>query len=120
LVLAAVACRGLIEKDAAKPGAEKLRKRVVGWLDNIGVYAEMESDEISLLGTPLGELERKATLNATWRSEGMVVLAWALGCAELPPISEECEPSNVANGMGFLDERQHTPPQIRICETVTR
>src|ERR1044071_7544516 len=108
LVLAAVACRGLIEKDAAKPGAEELRKRVVGWLKDIGVYREMEPAEISLLDTPLGELERKATLNATWRSEGMVVLAWAVGRTELPPVSVECEPSDVANGMGFLDERQQT------------
>lgn len=116
LVLAAVACRGLIEKDAGKPGAEELRKRVVGWINDVGVSAEIEPEEIAVLGTPLGELDRKATLNATWRSEGMVVLAWALACTELPPVSVECEPSDVACGMGFLDERQQTAlhdPRLR-------
>ena len=51
----------------------------------------------------------------------MVVLSWALGCTELPPVSLECEPSDVANGMGFLDGRQHTPlqdPHLRNCTEI--
>src|SRR3954447_4166324 len=60
-------------------------------------------------------------INATWRSEAMVVFAWAVGRTQLPPVSVECEPSDVANGMGFLDERQHTPlqdPQLRSCTEI--
>ena len=90
LVLAAVCCRGLIEKDSEKAGAET---------------------------TPLGKLDRKATIDASWRSEGMVVLAWALHNAQLPGVQAQCEPSDVANEMGFLGEREntllHSPPSAR-------
>lgn len=50
------------------------------------------------------------------QSEGMAVLAWALGCAELPAVHVECQPMDITNGMGFLGERSETPlhfPQMR-------
>lgn len=117
VVLSAVSCRALIEKDAHNPGAETLRQKVVRWLDSIGVTEEMEPAEVTLLSTPVGKLDRKTQLNATWQSEGMVVLAWALHCAELPPVHIECEPSDTANAMGFLDDRPNTPlhrPVLRV------
>ncbi len=116
IVLSAVACRALIEKDAEKPGAEQLRKHVVEWLTRIGVADEMEQSETALLSTPLGKLDKKTTVDATWSSEGMVVLAWVLGCASLPAFYKECEPSDVANAMGFLGERGTTVlrrPELR-------
>lgn len=108
IVLSAVACRALIDKDAEKPGAEQLRKDVVGWLARIGVVGELEQSEAALLSTPLGELDKKTAVDATWSAEGMVVLAWVLGCASLPAFYRECEPSDVANAMGFLGERKTT------------
>jgi hypothetical protein len=116
IVLSAVSCRALIEKDARKPGAEELRKSVIEWLDRIGVSGEMEQSEAAILSTPLGKLEKKTTVDATWSSEGMVVLAWVLGCAALPQFYVECEPSDVANAMGFLGERETTVlrrPELR-------
>jgi Domain of unknown function (DUF4272) len=108
IVLSAVACRALIEKDAEKTGAEQLRRDVVEWLNRVGVSDEMEPSEAALLSTPLGKLDKKTTMDATWSSEGMVVLAWVLGCVSLPAFYAECEPSDVANAMGFLGERDTT------------
>ena len=108
LVLSAVSCRALIEEDAGKPGAEQLRKNVIKWLNRIGVSDEMERSEEILISTPLGELDKKTTMDASWSSEGMVVLAWVLGCVSLPAFYSECEPSDVANAMGFLGEREIT------------
>jgi hypothetical protein len=116
LVLAAMSCRGLIEKDAGDPSAEELRKQILPWLDTIGAVAELEPAEAALLSTPLGGLDNKQTINMSWQAEGMVVLAWALSYAELPAVHVECDPSDIANGMGFLDERRETPlhsPQLR-------
>jgi hypothetical protein len=116
MVLAAVSCRALIEKDARKAGAEKLRQDVRRWLETIGAAGELEPAEAELISTPLGSLDKTTTWNAGWQSEGMVVLAWALGCAMLPPVHAECEPNDVANAMGFLDERENTPlhcPRLR-------
>jgi hypothetical protein len=115
-VLSAVSCRALIEEDLDKPGAEELRKDVVEWLTRIGVASEMEQSEAAVLSTPLGSLDKKTTVDATWMSEGMVVLAWALGCVSLPAFYAECEPSEVANAMGFLGEQKTTVlrrPQLR-------
>lgn len=121
LVLAAVSCRGLIEADAEKPGAEELRRSVVAWLDRIGAADELEPAEHTLLFTPLGKLDREARINASWQSEGMVVLAWALHCAQLPRVHSQCEPSDVAHEIGFLDERRSTPlhsPRLRAASEI--
>lgn len=108
IVLSAVSCRALIEKDADKPGAEQLRKNVIEWLNRIGVSHEMERSEAMLLSTPLGKLDKKTTMDATWKSEGMVVLASVLGRVPLPAFYSECQPSDVANAMGFLEDREST------------
>jgi hypothetical protein len=108
LVLAAVSCRGLIEEHARDPGAEELRNDIVHWLRHVGAAAELEAAEADLLAIPVGRLDRKATVNATWRSEGMVVLAWALQRVALPSVHTEPEPSEVANAIGFLHDRQTT------------
>lgn len=108
IVLAAVACRALIESDAKKPGAEQLRLDVSEWLQRIGVANEMEDSESSIVSVPLGKLDRKAGIDASWCSEGMVVLAWALGRVPLPAYYEQCDPSEVANEMGFLCDRDAT------------
>jgi Domain of unknown function (DUF4272) len=116
LVLAAVSCRGLIERDPNPLGAEKLRQEVVGWLDSVGAAEELEPSETLLISTPLGMLDQTTIKNASWRSEGMIVLAWALGYSKLPDIHTECAPSDTASGMGFLDERCNTPlhsPRLR-------
>lgn len=108
IVLSAISCRALIENDANKPGAEKLRKDVAQWLADIGIAGEMEASEASLLSVPLGKLDRHSTIEASWSAEGMVVLAWVLGRASLPVFYAKCEPSEVANAMGFLAEREKT------------
>jgi uncharacterized protein DUF4272 len=108
LVLSAVACRGLIERDASKPGAEQLRKDVRQWLSDIGVAAEMEEREAAMLSTPLGKLDRQAAIDASWSSEGLVVLGWALGRAPLPAFYAECDSPEVANALGFLAEKEDT------------
>src|ERR1017187_3006619 len=109
MVLSAVSCRGAIETDAEKPGAEELRKRILPWIERIGAASELERAETSLIATPLGLLDQKTRFNASWQSEGMVVLAWALQCAELPPVHIQCDPADTANAMGFLDDRENTP-----------
>jgi hypothetical protein len=121
-VLSAVACRALIEKDANRFGAEKLREDVAQWLTDIGIAGEMEAAEASLLSTTLGKLDHRSTIEASWSAEGMVVLAWVLGRTSLPLFYTQCEPSAVANALGFLDERESTVlrnPRLRDSSEVT-
>jgi uncharacterized protein DUF4272 len=121
LVLSAVSCRALIENDAHEPGAEVLRQNVLEWLNDIGVAGELEPVETTLLSTPLGKLDSRVKLDATWQSEGMVVLAWALRFANLPPFNVQCEPTEIANAMGFLSDPGKTPlhnPRLREMEEI--
>ena len=114
--MSAVSCRAAIERDAGNPGAEHLRKRVVEWLGSIGVSNELEPTEAALLSTPLGKLDQKTKVDATWQCEGMAVLAWALGSFPLPMFSKQCEPSEASNALGFLREREATvlsQPRLR-------
>jgi Domain of unknown function (DUF4272) len=118
LVLAAVACRGLIEKEKEEnvEGAEKVRQRLLPWLDRIGVTGELEPTETSALSTAVGHLDRRATIDASWRAEGLAVLAWALHYATLPQVSVLSAPVEIANAIGFLQDRQQTAissPRLR-------
>jgi hypothetical protein len=65
---------------------------------------------------PIGGLDRKATINASWRSEGLVTQAWALLDVSMPRVYEICEPSEIANAIGFLQPREETAlfaPHVR-------
>jgi hypothetical protein len=106
----------LIEQESREPEAEELRRDLIPWLQRVGAFSEVEPDEVTLLSAPLGTLDRKTEVNATWRSEGMVVLAWALQCVELPQVHVECDVNSVADTLGFLGDRYETPlpmPRLR-------
>src|SRR4051794_3367171 len=92
-VLAAVAYRGFIEneKRSDENGAENVRQRIVTWLDDLGVSSELEAAEANLLATPVGGLDERTRIDTCWRSEGLVVLAWALHRATLPAVHSICQ-----------------------------
>jgi hypothetical protein len=100
LVLASVARRGFLERDSE---SEPLRQRVFAWLDALGFVDELEPDEASLLTTPVGHLTPQRSIDAGWRCEGLVVLAWALGSHDLPAHDESVHPKEVADSVGFLN-----------------
>lgn len=113
LVLAAVSCRGFVERD---DDAVPLWSEVRGWFATLGADSELEPAERALLDAPLGALSASQRMNASWRCEGMAVLAWALGGDELPPYDAEVDPRAVADALGFLrprDETVLTSPRLR-------
>ena len=122
VVLAAISCRGLIENEKGdSEGAERVRQRLLPWLKDIGASGELEPTEAAILSTPLGQLDRRATIDSSWRSEGFMVVAWALHYADLPPIYEICKPVETANAMGFLDVRERTAlatPRLRSLDEI--
>jgi hypothetical protein len=121
MVLAAVSCRGSIESDAGQSEAEQLREDLLEWLEQIGASSELEPQERSLLSKPLGHLTEREEMNATWRSEGTLVLGWALGFLELLPVDRQCEPSEVANTLGLLNDRENTSlenPKLRAASEI--
>ncbi len=103
--LTAVSVRALLEQDdSADPGVEEFREAILNWIDAVGIGEELEPDEWEIVQRPVGRLEEQQQINATWRLEGLAVLAWALGRFELPPPDELVIPSDLAAAIGFLDE----------------
>jgi hypothetical protein len=104
LALAAVGARSLLEQqDLKDPDVEMTRVRVVEWVRAAGVEDELEPGERMLLARGLGQVPRQEGVNGTWRLEGLVVLAWALGRFDLPPHDEMVDPGNLLPALSILN-----------------
>jgi hypothetical protein len=122
LVLAAVACRSGIEVDAGNAKAEAFREGVVRWADEVGLTDEFEPSELALLRTPVGKLHDRQRIDASWRVEGLAVLAWALGRYELPPYDVNADGPGAGLAIGFLEEWKDTvlsAPRLRSADALT-
>ena len=102
LVLSCVVCRARLEHEANKDYADATIRRVRAWADETKLYGEFEPSERELLETPLGDLEDRQAVNGSWRSEGLYVLAWALGRQDFLAHDEMVDPVRAANSLGFL------------------
>jgi hypothetical protein len=100
IVLAVVSCRGFLEGEV--PKTEDLWNQVRTWFDSLRLEQEVEAWEKDLIDTPLGQLSIQDRARAQWLCEGMVVLAWALGCTPMPAQDESIVAANVARMLGFL------------------
>ena len=79
MVLAAVALRALLERhwdQAQRP--DDTRAQLLAWLKGAGIAGELEQPEREILQTPVGRVDAKLAAAASWRVEGLAVLAWAL------------------------------------------
>ena len=104
LALAAVSARGLLEQEEpADPGVEDTRRRLLAWIEDVGIGDELEPDEWKALQRPHRQLTQQEALNATWRIEGLSVLAWALNRHDLLPIDELVEPDKLLPAVGLLN-----------------
>lgn len=116
LVLAAVVCRSGIEKDAGNEQAETFRGVVVTWLEKLRLSSEAEPAEVELLKKPLGSLDRREAINASWKTEGLAVLSWSLGRYGLPAYDAQADGPTAGQALGFLCDEKETVlerPQLR-------
>lgn len=117
IALSVVSCRGTIEGEHADPkGTADLAKRSRDWLIAVGCEGELSDWERRLLDTPFGGLSERDQINASWLSEAVAVLAWALGKFELPGYEDQCDPAGAANSLGFLQPTKETVldrPELR-------
>jgi hypothetical protein len=116
MVMTAVMHRAFMEPYAAEPTVKEQCQRVLTWLERLNVLGELELNEKEILYTPLGHLPNRQAIHSTWRSEGLVVLAWALNCLNLPDYDELSDPRAVADSLYFLSneiENLLTAPTLR-------
>jgi len=108
LALATVTCRAQLERDDDAEEAEIRHHHLCRWLDRLGIAEELEKDENALIRAPIGRLNQQSLIDATWRSEGLLVLGWSLGRAEMVRHDEQCDPAYLASEVGWLRERSDT------------
>jgi len=100
--LSAVACRCFIEGFTDQIEAATLHSRILNWIDSLGLSSEFEPTELAALEADLGTLEQQTIVNGSWRSEGLAVLAWAMGGDKIPHHDVMVDPSETANSIFFL------------------
>jgi Domain of unknown function (DUF4272) len=116
LVLSAIVCRAAIEGDAGNSKAEEFRTSVLNWIRDTGLVEEAESDEIALLERKLGGLSDRQRIDSSWRGEGLIILAWALGSYDLPAYEKRSDPYPIVQTLGFREERSNSAlfaPRLR-------
>lgn len=118
VVLSAVLARAFIDQDVGNPQAERFRAELLAWLRDVGVEHEIEDGERALLTSQLGRVQPKVIVDATWQSEGLAVLAWALGRLALPAYDEPCDPKSAADAVGYPEHsRSSGAPRVRRAAT---
>lgn len=104
LALFSVAARAAMEADAARADAGAWQARMVDWLRETGLDAALEPDEARLLAAPPGSLTATEAQDASWRAEGVYVLAWALGIHAPLAHDRLADPNELAGPLGFLGD----------------
>jgi len=103
LALTAVTARAILEQSAADPKSLETYQDLLAWVRDIEIDDEFEPDEWEVLQRPLGKLDSRGQINSTWRLEGLVVLAWALGRFEIPPHDQLVSLNPLWRSLGLLD-----------------
>ncbi|MES2641709.1 MAG: DUF4272 domain-containing protein [Myxococcota bacterium] len=121
--LAAVIQRAFLEQ-ASLP-AEQYDEYIAtlrSWIAERSLGSAFEADEQEFIDTPQGQLDPKETSDATWLSEGLGVLAWALSVADLPAHDEQVDLFALHEVLGFLDDVPPTlePPRLRAPAELAR
>lgn len=84
-------------------GQRGQHQKLLAWVKLLGMDDEFEPEEWEVLQRPPGQLNQEQQINATWRLEGLGVLAWALGRFEIPPHDELVECHSLWHCLGMLD-----------------
>lgn len=101
LVLAYLTCRAMIDADPS-PGARKMSDNILLFVNGVGLVDDLLPHEMSMLSAPFGTLGEPECAQTSWLSEGMVVLAWAIGLTDLPGPRTKCDPGPAAVSLGMF------------------
>jgi hypothetical protein len=104
LILSAIVCRSNSDHDPTNPDAIALWDRLKTWIELLDVASEIETAEKEMLFAPLGSLDKRKGIRATWHAEGLAILAWALGRFPFPKYGQKVDPYELTDSLMFLAE----------------
>ncbi len=103
LVLSAVIFRSFMEIWPSSRHIDEARRRAIDWLDRLGVGGEVEPREAAVLAAPPFAIDEEVRIAVTWLTEGLLVLAWALGRKDLPRHDDQVDPEELTESLGLLE-----------------
>jgi hypothetical protein len=103
LALTAVTIRAILEQDPKARNTAAVYKELLAWVKAVGIDDEFEPDERAAVHLKPGKLTDRQQIDATWRLEGLVVLAWALGRFEVPPHDRLVDFNPMWQSLGWPD-----------------
>jgi hypothetical protein len=101
-VLGGLARRGLLEAAGPTPEAAAEIAALRVWAETEPLHGAHTSEEAALMALNPGAWSQRTLVEATWATESVVALAWALGLAEYPDDEEmvDSEPLQTLFGVG--------------------
>ena len=103
LALTAVTIRAILEQDPKAKNTATVYKELLAWVKAVGIDDEFEPDERAVVHLKPGKMTDRQQIDATWRLEGLVVLAWALGRFEIPPHDRLVDFNPMWQSLGWPD-----------------
>lgn len=104
LALTAVTVRAMLELEPPSAARVYTQRDLLAWVREIDLGDELEPDEWEVLQRPTGYLAERQQIDSTWRLEGLVVLAWALGLFDIPPHDRLVKPRELWQQLGLYDK----------------
>ncbi len=107
LAMTALCARATLELDSKEIGvenAEMHRDKIMDWVEQLRIGDELEPDEWKVIQRGIGKLGQQDLINAMWRVEGLVILAWALGLTEPPPYDQLVTPPELYESLGLFEQ----------------
>lgn len=103
VALGIVTMRAILEQEAGEPSAGETHRHLIDWLREVHLEDELEPDESEVVHRRVGRLGSQQQINATWRLEGLVVLAWSLGRFEIPPHDQLVDTNALWESLGIFE-----------------
>jgi hypothetical protein len=100
--LAAICCRADLESSDDVDYSVQTLRDLLEWLSAHSVLSEFEHEERRLIEAAPASLGERAVIDASWRSEGLAVLSWALGKLKLPPYDRQASAMDAADSIDFF------------------
>lgn len=86
------------------PRAEEFCTRLVPWLDELGVGAQIDPYHREILETPHGQLAREDQTEAYWGGESAAVFGWVISRFDMPDRVDPIEPGLLMSNLEILHD----------------
>jgi hypothetical protein len=113
--LAALVVRARIECMPAGEERYERHEELLGAVEGLGVMRRLEPRELLVVTAKPGRLSAQEHVDASWRAEGLAVLAWALALARRPRDRELVDVEPLLDAVSAPGVRARLVSDLELC-----